>query len=143
MCRSAKNWVGAEPGPILMFFRWSFKPATAIARKCLRYQRTWSSKYNSSIQRNHYSIFIYYCLSWFIIFKYLMYRFDWFEHLGLKWFCVPTVSAMAVDCGGLLFTACPFNGWYMSTEIRARNLADTHRYNKLEVPSKNQAIHLG
>jgi len=71
------------------------------------------------------------------------YRFDWFAQLGLKWFCVPTVSAMAVDCGGLLFTACPFNGWYMSTEIGARNLADTHRYNKLEVRSKNQAIHLG
>jgi nitric-oxide synthase len=39
---------------------------------------------------------------------------------------------MSLDCGGLVFTACPFNGWYMQTEI-ARDLADANRYNKLGV----------
>lgn len=40
---------------------------------------------------------------------------------------------MAFDCGGLQFTAVPFNGWYMTTEIATRDLGDTHRYNQLEV----------
>lgn len=70
----------------------------------------------------------------------MLLRYDWFEKLGLKWFCVPAVSGMALDCGGLIFTACPFNGWYMSTEIGARNLADTHRYNKLEVNSESKCV---
>ena len=39
---------------------------------------------------------------------------------------------MSLDVGGLIFTACPFNGWYMQTEI-ARDLADANRYNKLPV----------
>ncbi|MEH7220345.1 nitric oxide synthase oxygenase, partial [Bacillus toyonensis] len=29
------------------------------------------------------------------------------------------------------YTAAPFNGWYMGTEIGARNLADQDRYNLL------------
>jgi nitric-oxide synthase, brain len=33
------------------------------------------------------------------------------------------------DCGGLEFTAAPFNGWYMGTEIGCRDLCDTTRYN--------------
>jgi len=40
---------------------------------------------------------------------------------------------MVFDCGGLQFTAIPFNGWYMTTEIGTRDLGDPHRYNKLEV----------
>ena len=40
---------------------------------------------------------------------------------------------MLFDCGGLMFPACPFNGWYMATEIGARDLADPNRYNMLEV----------
>ena len=59
--------------------------------------------------------------------------FPWFEDLGLKWYAVPGVSNMMFDCGGLQFTACPFNGWYMSSEIACRDLCDTHRYNVLEV----------
>lgn len=46
---------------------------------------------------------------------------------------MPAVSSMVFDCGGLEFTAAPFNGWYMSTEIGARDLCDTTRYNLLEV----------
>lgn len=63
------------------------------------------------------------------------YRYEWFAELGLKWFVVPMVSHMMFDCGGVQFTAAPFNGWYMCTEIGARNLCDTSRYNLLEVGS--------
>ncbi|XP_076182998.1 nitric oxide synthase isoform X1 [Ptiloglossa arizonensis] len=58
--------------------------------------------------------------------------YEWFEKLELKWFAVPAVSGMVFDCGGLEFTAAPFNGWYMSTEIGARDLCDVQRYNLLE-----------
>ncbi|XP_015598208.1 nitric oxide synthase, salivary gland [Cephus cinctus] len=58
--------------------------------------------------------------------------YDWFEKMNLKWFAVPAVSGMVFDCGGLEFTAAPFNGWYMSTEIGARDLCDVNRYNLLE-----------
>lgn len=54
-----------------------------------------------------------------------------FEELGLKWYGVPFVSNMRLEIGGLHYTAAPFNGWYMGTEIGARNLADPFRYNML------------
>ena len=38
-----------------------------------------------------------------------------------------------LDLGGLEFTGCPFNGWYMSSEIGGRNLSDEYRYNMLKV----------
>ncbi|CAH0554483.1 unnamed protein product [Brassicogethes aeneus] len=58
---------------------------------------------------------------------------NWFEDLGLKWYSLPAVSNMMFDCGGIQFTAAPFNGWYMSTEIGCRNLCDTHRLNMMEI----------
>lgn len=54
-----------------------------------------------------------------------------FEQLGLKWYAVPMISDMALEIGGVRFPAAPFNGWYMETEIGARNFADTDRYNML------------
>ncbi|MDQ0059797.1 nitric oxide synthase oxygenase [Paenibacillus harenae] len=54
-----------------------------------------------------------------------------FERLGLRWYAVPFVSDMELEIGGIRYTAAPFNGWYMGTEIGARNLADTSRYNRL------------
>lgn len=54
-----------------------------------------------------------------------------FTELGLQWYAVPIVSNMRLEIGGISYTAAPFNGWYMGTEIGARNLADTERYNKL------------
>jgi nitric oxide synthase oxygenase domain/subunit len=39
---------------------------------------------------------------------------------------------MLLDVGGLEFTACPFNGWYMSSEIASRNFGDEYRYNLLK-----------
>lgn len=40
---------------------------------------------------------------------------------------------MLLEIGGLDFTACPFSGWYMGTEIGVRDFCDTSRYNMLEV----------
>ena len=39
---------------------------------------------------------------------------------------------MIFDCGGLEFTAAPFNGWYTAPEIGARNLTDLSRYNLMK-----------
>ncbi|MEF3306328.1 nitric oxide synthase oxygenase [Paenibacillus sp. GYB003] len=54
-----------------------------------------------------------------------------FADLRLKWYAVPIVSNMRLEIGGVSYTAAPFNGWYMGTEIGARNLADAHRYDLL------------
>lgn len=54
-----------------------------------------------------------------------------FQELGLKWYAVPIISSMKLEIGGIEYPAAPFNGWYMGTEIGARNLADEHRYNQL------------
>ncbi|WP_427109201.1 nitric oxide synthase oxygenase [Lysinibacillus xylanilyticus] len=53
------------------------------------------------------------------------------EKLGLKWYAVPIISSMRFQMAGIDFEAAPFNGWYMGTEIGARNLADHDRYNML------------
>lgn len=56
---------------------------------------------------------------------------DWLTDLGLRWHALPVISGMALSIGGIDYTAAPFNGWYMLTEIAVRNLADEHRYNLL------------
>jgi nitric-oxide synthase len=53
------------------------------------------------------------------------------EKLGMKWYAVPIISSMRFQMAGIDFQAAPFNGWYMGTEIGARNLADHDRYNML------------
>lgn len=53
------------------------------------------------------------------------------EELALKWYAVPIISSMRFQMAGIDFQAAPFNGWYMGTEIGARNLADHDRYNML------------
>ena len=58
-------------------------------------------------------------------------HYNWFEDLNLKWYAVPIISEMMLEIGGITYTAAPFNGWYMGTEIGARNLADELRYNML------------
>ena len=55
----------------------------------------------------------------------------WLARLGLWWHAVPAIARMPLEIGGLLYTAAPFNGWYLGTEIGARNLADTNRYDLL------------
>jgi nitric-oxide synthase len=59
--------------------------------------------------------------------------FAWFEELGLKWHALPAVSNMVLDAGGVRYTAAPFSGYYMETEIAARNFGDAERYNLLPV----------
>ncbi len=58
-------------------------------------------------------------------------HYSWFADLDLRWYALPAVSNMAFDCGGIQYTAAPFNGFYMGTEIGARNFADLDRYNQL------------
>jgi nitric-oxide synthase, bacterial len=56
---------------------------------------------------------------------------DWFADLGLRWHAVPAISSMRLSIGGISYPAAPFNGWYMGTEIGARNFADADRYDLL------------
>lgn len=55
----------------------------------------------------------------------------WFGELGLRWYTVPAISNMRMQAGGLNFSAAPFSGWYMSTEIGSRNFGDRDRYDSL------------
>ncbi|MEV4052401.1 nitric oxide synthase oxygenase [Amycolatopsis sp. NPDC049688] len=57
----------------------------------------------------------------------------WFAGLGLRWHAVPAISNMPLEIGGVTYPAAPFNGWYLGTEIGARNLADEQRYDLLPV----------
>ena len=66
----------------------------------------------------------------------------WFEALGLRWHAVPLISDMVLEIGGILYPAAPFNGWYMSTEIGARNLGDVARYNLLPVIAEKLGLDL-
>ncbi|MFD7898560.1 nitric oxide synthase oxygenase [Streptomyces sp. NPDC059743] len=54
-----------------------------------------------------------------------------FAELGLRWHAVPAISNMRLRIGGIDYPLAPFNGWYMGTEIGARNLVDANRYNLL------------
>ena len=54
-----------------------------------------------------------------------------FAELGLRWYTVPVISNMVLEIGGIHYTAAPFNGWYMLTEIGSRNFGDKERYNML------------
>jgi nitric-oxide synthase, bacterial len=65
---------------------------------------------------------------------------DWFAELGLRWHAVPAISNMRLVIGGVSYPAAPFNGWYMGTEIGARNLVDADRYNLLEVVAERMGL---
>jgi len=67
-------------------------------------------------------------------------KFKWFEELGLEWYALPAVANMMLDVGGLQFTAAPFSGWYMVTEIGTRDLGDTNRYNVLEEVAQRMGL---
>ena len=58
-------------------------------------------------------------------------HYDDFSKLDVKWYAVPIISDMRLEIGGIDYPMAPFNGWYMGTEIGARNLADEDRYNLL------------
>jgi nitric-oxide synthase, bacterial len=60
-------------------------------------------------------------------------EYDWFAELRLRWHAVPAISNMPLEVGGVTYPAAPFNGWYLGTEIGARNLVDADRYDLLPV----------
>ncbi|HEY0640040.1 MAG TPA: nitric oxide synthase oxygenase [Pseudonocardiaceae bacterium] len=51
--------------------------------------------------------------------------------LGLRWYGFPTISDMEMRIGGVTYPAAPFTGWYLVTEIAARNYGDQERYDLL------------
>lgn len=57
--------------------------------------------------------------------------YPWFAELGLRWHAVPAIANMDLHIGGITYTAAPFNGWYMGTEIGSRNFGDSTRYDLL------------
>lgn len=57
--------------------------------------------------------------------------YPWFEELALKWHAVPAVSNMDFEVGGITYPLAPFSGWYVNTEVGARNFSDENRYNML------------
>ena len=65
---------------------------------------------------------------------------EWFAELGLKWHAIPAVSDRVLEVGGLRFSAAPFSGFYMGTEIGARNFGDTHRYNMLTIIAEKMGL---
>ncbi len=75
-----------------------------------------------------------YIIPFYLFIIFFFFSYERFSELGLRWYAVPAVSGMLLDVGGLEFTACPFNGWYMSSEIGGRNFTDEYRYNMLKVP---------
>ncbi|KAK3084578.1 hypothetical protein FSP39_015724 [Pinctada imbricata] len=67
-------------------------------------------------------------------------KLPWMAEMGLRWYALPAVSGMCFDCGGLEFTAIPFNGWYMGTEIGARDFCDVQRYNLAETIANKMGL---
>jgi len=67
-------------------------------------------------------------------------EFAWFADLRLRWHAVPAISNMPLSIGGITYPAAPFNGWYLGTEIGARNLADPERYDLLPVVAERMGI---
>ena len=67
-------------------------------------------------------------------------EFDWFADLRLRWHAVPAISNMPLQIGGITYPAAPFNGWYVGTEIGARNLADAERYDLLPVVADRMGL---
>jgi nitric-oxide synthase len=64
----------------------------------------------------------------------------WFAELGLRWHAVPAISNMRLTIGGVHYPLAPFNGWYLGTEVGARNLADADRYAMLPVVAERLGL---
>ncbi len=66
--------------------------------------------------------------------------YPWFAELGLKWHALPVISNMRLEIGGISYPLAPFNGWYMGTEIGARNLGDEGRYHQLPIIAQRMGL---
>ena len=64
----------------------------------------------------------------------------WFADLGLRWHAVPVISNNRMDIGGVCYPAAPFNGWYMGTEIGARNFGDSDRYDLVPTVAERMGL---
>ncbi|MER7279760.1 nitric oxide synthase oxygenase [Dactylosporangium sp. NPDC000244] len=64
----------------------------------------------------------------------------WFAELGLRWHAIPAIANMRLTIGGVDYPLAPFNGWYLGTEIGARNLADHDRYNLLPLVAARMGL---
>ena len=60
--------------------------------------------------------------------------------LGLRWHVNPAISDKMLAMGGLVYPLAPFSGWYVSSEIGARNLSDKNRYDKLADVAKAMGL---
>ncbi|GGJ83323.1 nitric oxide synthase oxygenase [Pilimelia anulata] len=58
-------------------------------------------------------------------------EYEWFDELHLRWHAVPAIANMRLAVGGVHYPLAPFSGWYMGSEIGARNFADLDRYDLL------------
>jgi len=67
-------------------------------------------------------------------------EYPWFAELGLRWHAVPAISNMRLTIGGVHYPLAPFNGWYMGTEVGARNLADADRYDMVPVVAARMGL---
>ncbi|MGC6425257.1 MAG: nitric oxide synthase oxygenase [Lentimonas sp.] len=64
-------------------------------------------------------------------------KYPCLEEMNLKWYAVPVISDMIFATGSSLYPCAPFSGHYLGTEIGARNLADSNRYDRLpEIASR-------
>ncbi len=68
-------------------------------------------------------------------------EYRWFVELGLRWHAVPAIANMRLEIGGVSYPLAPFNGWYMGTEIGARDLADADRYDMLPAIAARLGLH--
>jgi nitric-oxide synthase len=66
--------------------------------------------------------------------------YPWFEKLGLRWLAFPSISNQSLLLGGLTYTLAPFSAWYTCTEIGARNLSDTNRYDMLSAVAQGMGL---
>ena len=67
-------------------------------------------------------------------------EYPWFADLGLKWHAHPAISNTRLEIGGVSYTAAPFSAWYTCSEIGARNLSDTGRYNMLPTVAQKMEL---
>jgi nitric-oxide synthase len=64
----------------------------------------------------------------------------WFAELGLRWHANPAISCLCLEVGGIRYPAAPFSGWYVSSEIGARNFSDTDRYDMLPTVARRMGL---
>lgn len=60
--------------------------------------------------------------------------------LGLRWHVNPAISDKTLSIGGVDYPLAPFSGWYVSSEIGARNLSDESRYDMLPAVARAMGL---